>query len=131
MIAATVNPPESNRPDAAEAANAGEEKRTDGWAELYTTSMGGVSITYYENGSVKRVYPGDSLTFTFPDGRAEQFHLGDRVPYPPPPGVVVPMHTKNQDARSFLQVVFGTLVKGFLFGVLIYVTYIVATVYIF
>ena len=109
---------------------AADEARTDGWAELYTTSMGGVSITYYENGVVKRVYPGDALTFTFPDGRAEQFGIDDTPPYPPPEGVVVPVYAKPGQ-RTFVAVLFGTLVKGLFFGVLIFVTYLVATVYIF
>jgi hypothetical protein len=106
-------------------------ERDDGWAELYATSMGGVSITYYQNGVVKRVYPGNSLTFTFPDGRAEQFSGDQPVPYPPAVGVEVPMVREPIRQRSFFGVVLATLLKGILFGVLIFVTYIVASVYIY
>ena len=56
-------------------------RREDGWDERYVTSMGGVSITYFENGVVKRAYPGANVTFTFPDGHAEQFGIDSTPSY--------------------------------------------------
>jgi hypothetical protein len=98
-------------------------RREDGWDERYATSMGGVSITYFENGVVKRAYPGANVTFTFPDGHAEQFGIGDRVVYPPPPGATAPPPRQGP-----LAYVARVVVKGVLFGVIMFVTYMIATI---
>ena len=100
-------------------------RREDGWDERYVTSMGGVSITYFENGVVKRAYLGANVTFTFPDGHAEQFGIGDRVLYPPPPGsaaATLPTRT------GLLVHVTRVVLKGLLFGVIMFVTYMLATI---
>ena len=113
--------PGSSVPEAPEPSD-----RQDGWAEHLVTSMGGVSITYYRNGVIKRAYPGSHLTFTFPDGRMEEFRHGDAVPYPPPPGVEVAL---TQEApQPFLRTVGSTLVRGFVMGVFIYLLWMAATI---
>jgi len=101
-------------------------ERQDGWAEHLATSMGGVSITYYRNGVIKRAYPGSHLTFTFPDGRMEQFQHGDAVPYPPPPGVDLPLVLDER--QPFLRTIGTTLVRGFVMGVFIYLLWMAATI---
>ena len=100
-------------------------ERDDGWAEHTATSMGGVSITTYRNGVVKRAYPGGSVTFTFPDGHAEQFHFGDQLPYPPPPGVVVALAPPR---RPLVRSALSTIVRGLLFGIAIYAIYLASTI---
>ena len=117
--------PENPTEDPAQSAPPGSE-REDGWAEHTATSMGGVSITTYRNGVVKRAYPGGSVTFTFPDGRAAQFHFGDQLPYPPPPGVVVPLVLAPR--RPLLRSAVSTIVRGLLFGIAIYAIYLASTI---